>query len=90
MIFKLKTEVLPASIYFIISFVAYIFVMFTTTKSALSGVYIVLLTLPWSFISVVILDYIHFSSIILSLILTAVYIIINTVILFLICNYLKK
>jgi hypothetical protein len=85
-----KYRYVPAILYFLISISALIIVFISPSNMDLSGVGIVILTLPWSFIVVDVLDSMHLYSNLLRVILTIFSIIINTAILSFIFHYFNK
>jgi hypothetical protein len=57
-------------------------VLFHSANSAFAGVWLVLLTLPWSHLSVLLLDVLHVDSIVLNLCLLTTFAVINAVIIY--------
>ncbi len=88
-----KTTIFAVT-YLILSLSAWVFalitIMVTPNKSEFAGIYVVVLTIPWSFITVAVLDYFRLYNDTLRLVATAFGLIINTALILLICGYFKK
>ncbi len=98
--FKYKRSAIPAIIYLILSFLSLMLVALAPVQASLAGVYLVIVTIPWSFIiteyldsirrGTVVPDSVYYSDAMLSIGAMMIGILINAIILLVIFGYFAK
>ncbi len=85
-----KLPLILTTVYIIVSILAFVLMFATMATNSLSGIFVVLVALPWSSFFVSLIDSIGIDSIVLNTVLMAVGVAINALIIYVFFCYSKK